>query len=47
MTELGRTNAPMAELLIEGLEGEPGFVVITTFAKWVGTEMLGGDPMTS
>ena len=47
MTAFGRTNAPVEISGMSGVRGEDGFEVRTTFAKWVGTETLGGVPMTS
>ena len=44
---LGRTNAPVETSRVPGLEGDTGLVASTTFAKCVGTETLGGDPITS
>lgn len=43
----GRTNAPVESSRISGVEGEEGLAVSTTFAKWVGTATLGGEPITS
>lgn len=43
----GSTKAPRETSKLEGVEGEEGVVVRTTFAKWVGTAMLGGEPITS
>lgn len=47
MTALGRTKAPVASSRISGVDGDDGFVVNTTLAKWVGTDTLGGEPITS
>lgn len=47
MAALGRTKAPSASSGTSGVDGEEGFDVITTLAKCVGTEMLGGEPITS
>lgn len=47
MIALGRTNAPVETSRMSGVEGEEGREARTTFAKWVGTAMLGGEPMTS
>ena len=44
---LGRTNAPVDTSYTSGVLGDEGFVVNTTFAKCVGTEMFGGEPITS
>ena len=44
---LGRTNAPVEISGTSGVDGEDGFDVSTTLAKWVGTEMFGGEPITS
>ena len=47
MTAFGRTNAPVEISGTSGLEGDDGFDVSTTFAKCVGTETFGGEPITS
>ena len=47
MAALGRTNAPVEISGTPGVDGEDGFDVSTTLAKCVGTEMLGGEPITS
>lgn len=47
MIAFGRTNAPVEISWMSGVEGEEGLEARTTFAKWVGTAMLGGEPMTS
>jgi len=47
MTALGRTKAPVNNSKMSGFEGEDGLLVNTTLAKWVGTDTLGGEPMTS
>ena len=47
MMAFGRTNAPVDISCTSGVEGEDGRDASTTFAKWVGTAMLGGEPMTS
>ena len=47
MTALGRTKAPVEISNTSGVDGEDGLVVSTTFAKCVGTAMLGGVPITS
>lgn len=47
MIAFGRTNAPVDISGMSGVEGEEGLDARTTFAKWVGTAMFGGDPMTS
>lgn len=47
MAALGRTNAPVAISGTSGVDGEDGLDVSTTLAKWVGTEILGGEPITS
>lgn len=44
---LGSTNAPVDSSRMSGVEGDVGLDVRTTFAKCVGTETLGGDPITS
>jgi hypothetical protein len=43
----GSTKAPVESSSISGVEGEDNLDVNTTFAKCVGTETFGGDPMTS
>ena len=47
ISALGSTNAPVEISGICGVAGDDGFDVRTTFAKWVGTAMFGGVPMTS
>jgi len=47
MTALGKTKAPVDSSKMSGVEGEDGLLVKTTFAKWVGTDTLGGEPITS
>src|SRR4051812_29231653 len=47
MGAFGRTNAPVASSYTSGVDGDVGFAVSTTFAKCVGTAMLGGEPITS
>ena len=47
MIAFGRMNAPVEISWTSGVEGEEGLEARTTFAKWVGTAMLGGEPMTS
>lgn len=47
MIVFGRMNAPVDISGMSGVEGEDGLDARTTFAKWVGTPMLGGEPMTS
>jgi hypothetical protein len=47
MTVLGRTKAPVDISKMSGSEGEDGLLAKTTFAKWVGTDTLGGEPITS
>lgn len=47
MTALGRTKAPVDSSKVLGFEGEDGLLVKTTLAKWVGTDTLGGEPITS
>jgi hypothetical protein len=47
MDALGSTNAPVDISTSSGLEADDGREVRTTFAKWVGTEMLGGVPINS
>ena len=47
MTTFGRTKAPVNSSKVSGFEGEDGLLAKTTFAKWVGTDTLGGDPITS
>lgn len=47
ITAFGSTNAPVDSSRISGVDGEAGFDAKTTFAKCVGTETLGGDPITS
>jgi hypothetical protein len=47
MTALGRTKAPVDISKMSGFEGEDGLLVKITFAKWVGTDTLGGEPITS
>lgn len=47
MGALGSTKAPADSSRIFGDDGDDGFEVNTTFAKWVGTEILGGEPITS
>ena len=47
MTALGRTKAPVDNSKISRVEGEDGLLAKTTFAKWVGTDTLGGEPITS
>jgi len=44
---LGRTKAPVETSRVSGVSGEVGFVVRMTFAKCVGTAILGGLPITS
>jgi hypothetical protein len=44
---LGKTKAPVLISCMLGLLGEAGLDVKTTFAKWVGTETFGGEPITS
>ena len=44
---LGRTKAPVEISGMFGVEGDDGFEVRTTLAKWVGTATFGGVPMTS
>ena len=44
---LGRTKAPVDISGTSGLEGDDGLEVKTTLAKWVGTLMFGGFPITS
>lgn len=47
MTALGRTKAPVDNSKVSIVEGEDGLLAKTTFAKWVGTDTLGGEPITS
>ena len=47
MTAFGRTKAPVDISEMSGVEGEDGLLAKTTFAKWVGTDTLGGEPITS
>ena len=47
MGAFGSTKAPVEISGISGVSGDDGFEVNTTLAKWVGTETLGGDPITS
>ena len=47
MTALGRTKAPVDNSKVSRVEGEDGLLAKTTFAKWVGTDTLGGEPITS
>jgi hypothetical protein len=47
MTAFGRTKAPMASSGMSGEDGEDSRDPNTTFAKWVGTAILGGFPITS
>lgn len=47
MTAFGRTNAPAEISATSGVDGDDGLAASTTFAKCVGTEMFGGEPMTS
>jgi hypothetical protein len=47
MAAFGRTNAPAESSRMSGVEGDAGFDARTTFAKCVGTETFGGEPMTS
>jgi len=47
MMALGRTKAPVDNSKMSGFEGEDGLHAKTTFAKWVGTDTLGGEPITS
>lgn len=47
MIAFGRTNAPAEISGIFGVEGDEGREVRTTLAKWVGTPMFGGLPITS
>ena len=47
MIAFGRTKAPVEISGTSGVEGEDGLEARTTFAKWVGTATLGGEPMTS
>ena len=47
MTALGRTKAPVDISKISRVEGEDGLLAKITFAKWVGTDTLGGEPITS
>lgn len=44
---LGRTKAPVEISATFGVEGDEGLDARTTFAKWVGTETFGGEPITS
>lgn len=44
---LGRRNAPVDTSGICGVDGEAGRLASTTLAKCVGTETLGGLPITS
>ncbi len=46
ITALGRTKAPI-DISFAALMTELDFDVNMTFAKWVGTEMDGGEPITS
>jgi hypothetical protein len=47
MGALGSTNAPVDSSSTSGVDGEDGLLANTTLAKWVGTLMLGGEPITS
>ena len=47
MTALGRTKAPVDNSRMSRVEGEDGLLAKITFAKWVGTDTLGGEPITS
>lgn len=47
MGALGSTNAPVEISMMFGVDGEEGFAVSTTFAKCVGTDTFGGEPITS
>lgn len=47
ITALGRTKAPEESSRMSGVDGDAGRDVKTTFAKCVGTDTLGGDPITS
>jgi len=47
ITALGNTNAPVESSKMSGVDGEVGFAVKTTLAKCVGTDTLGGEPITS
>lgn len=47
MIALGKTKAPVDSSKISGFEGDDGLLVKTTFAKWVGTDTFGGEPITS
>jgi len=47
MIAFGRTKAPVEISRMSGVAGEETLDARTTFAKWVGTETFGGDPMTS
>jgi hypothetical protein len=44
---LGNTKAPADSSRMFGVDGDDGFAARTTFAKWVGTAMFGGEPITS
>lgn len=44
---LGSTKAPVESSRIPGVEGDAGLDVKTTFAKCVGTAIVGGEPITS
>lgn len=44
---LGSTNAPVLSSSMFGVLGDDGFDARITFAKCVGTETFGGDPITS
>lgn len=47
ITALGRTNAPVDTSGMCGVDGEAGREASTTLAKCVGTDTLGGLPITS
>jgi hypothetical protein len=47
MIAFGRTKAPVESSRMSGVDGEDDLDANTTFAKWVGTETFGGDPITS